>query len=1530
MLQRKGLLCVVKAMAIILLMALAMPTPVSAQSDMAARVKIQGAQGMFGDVLLVRDTDNGVIVVYGLNGAAPGQGQVTITPKDANGVNTQSPMTVNTSFIGKFPIRRINPIRIDTVNATPVTATINALRNGVVIGTGAFTLEISGEDVRKARLANPNDPNYMPPHRLLDVQVAPGFDASSAFVGKILLTQRVVVPGPGGVILDEFEGISNSVVPGSGLAERIRSVTPFSQIGVYSKPVDVVSPDRVFRIATISTETFFDGAFESNGAFMPFTIANVNSFNRDMINSDILSAAGLAPSPTDYLYFRIQAMRDNDLTTGSPPRQLLAVLPNDITAGIVEITGVVNNNPVNGQVDANAPGSGIIAVISGKADPYSLITAHIQNATTAAIPEMAVTVDQNTGATAILAATARANAAGEFTLPVPAQEVSKLIAQGILPDTFSTVPERAYLPLPEVYLIVSDPFGNVSAYHPGESLYPVEIDRSSYLNIPNNPAPPAQASPTALYSLSGVAEPESLVLAVGVTRFELTENANDPIWQQWQALKNDSWWSGIINNLVGTGNKAIYETGFARADATGNFVVSASSAYQYAVIAVDQAGNMHTSGILPGKQSTQNPVVPNTGVSSAYPFIQVTGTAEPFANIRVYGFPAGELPVTDAAVDVLPAGAAYLGDAEAGSTTQADGNGNFTLVVPSLVSRAIFVQAIDFLGNESQFVRVELVDPTTGEPLTSQLIKLANITVVNNPPRVSDIVRGQLVDPITNAPILNPQGLLKVSAFSGLLTDINTAITADMVANGQLLDVTFPFVDEIGDMVDVNPDGTFEVYVRERSRLTNQFISSFFVVALETVVDFDTGLTFVRPIGFEPIDANDGLDRIGPRIVLAPASTDIRLTEKGAGENDIMDIRKIYPAEMRMGDASLPADASPFIVVFADDTVRRSTYFKNSMITDVAYEQNVLTYTLNTAGYISELDVRIDVNSLNNRILDIQPLNALTGLQYGLGYLPIPGVTGLNLGQNYWDRTTQSISGYAVVFVALIDSSGNMSPNPIPIFLDVNVQNPDISKITAGSNSVVGEIGAVEPNSVVSLYESSDRTGWIATTQANELGGFAFNNLTFNKDEIFIATRDLAGNESVSARIAVNANAPQFTQFLILDCFGMIHTRSASIPTEPFQTREGYARALAGVELTSPTYQSKLDADSPLYVIAANGKITKIGDMGKLPLVAEQISIAGQFARDVEVISSNPFKGYILLGNGTVIPLGGAPFYGDIVTLQRGDQTIPARTRLTGNNILYSYDGTAVNISFSGANLLFDDVNGNGKIETEDKNQNGQLDIVVLPGGSVRNEDVNGNNQLDSEVVNLDVLGQGFYIDIARDLELVRNASGDVLGYVILDGNGILWPFFKDQAEQTRQQAFYQALSLPTAGFSVEDLFQAFELILDETGLIQDYILLNGYGHVYGVPGGLMGAGESTDVDNRGILTGVMNAKIFDVNIARDIRQNLVDSNNDGVLNWLDGFYVLDGYGGINPIGGAPVIKGAPFLGLDIATDLEFGAQPIR
>jgi hypothetical protein len=362
----------------------------------------------------------------------------------------------------------------------------------------------------------------------------------------------------------------------------------------------------------------------------------------------------------------------------------------------------------------------------------------------------------------------------------------------------------------------------------------------------------------------------------------------------------------------------------------------------------------------------------------------------------------------------------------------------------------------------------------------------------------------------------------------------------------------------------------------------------------------------------------------------------------------------------------------------------------------------------------------------------------------------------------------------------------------------------------------------------------------------------------------------------------------------VLDALGVLHLPDLALPTGSIFTLSAVAFDAAPGEM------------APYYILLNDGFVVRAGDSGKEPANAEQLFLSEVNAEDIEVVSSDPFAGYVLLSNGIIIPFGDAPFLGDMYTLQKGHST-SSRLRLGDDS-----------------GLLFDDLNGNGEFDTEDTNGNGRLDVIIGVGGEViLNEDINGNGLIDTDpIVNPDLLSQGFGIDIARDLEVVYATDGTVKGYVILDGYGVLWPFGEDiGAENVRPEV--------TNAIDVIDIFRSFELIVNE-GRIIDYIALNGRGQVFGLPGGPLGAGPATDVNYAGHLTVVMGAVNYGFDIARDIEMNPEDVNADGTVDYHDGFYILDGFGGVHAIGGAEALEDMDFLGFDIARDLEFGAQPLR
>lgn len=950
----------------------------------------------------------------------------------------------------------------------------------------------------------------------------------------------------------------------------------------------------------------------------------------------------------------------------------------------------------------------------------------------------------------------------------------------VVPGIFGS--DGSYIPRLNVFLGVIDIFGNENG------LTQVDLDNQS--NIFTSPAATDNGDGT--FTVTGIAEPSSIILVSGMT----------------------------VNNEV------IFHAGNALAGADGSFNIIIPRAFTYTVAAIDQAGNRSADALVNAEQTTVNPS--NLAAFGIFPNIRITGVVEANSDVLVFAFPLDQVPATATTEANQPANSFFV------DGVTADASGNFSILLPGSISRVIFVQSVDPLGNRSQFVGLNLDE--SGEPISRNLVVFRNLSVINNPPGADDLLTGQVVDVNSETPVTG----IFVNAFFSTVVG-----TSEEPAS-------FPFAEPLSTPeVAVAADGTFRLSIPDISPLSEQFIESFFLVAMERRLE---DFSFVE-VGFRRVDSNVGFDRVGPRIEFSPSSSDIQLVEAGCGVIDFLNIKNIFPA----GTASpfaLPDEALPFIFVLADGN-----------------NDNV-----------------IDVRSPDVVKLDLKPLDALIGAQFGLGNLPLPGLTGLRLGENCWDAENGLIRGNSVVFLSLVDAAGNLSPNPLPVFLDVSVENPVASLITARGVDVFGSQGSVEAFSTVSVFSNADKTGYLGSSQATSTGAFAVSGLSIQETVVFVSVRDRAGNESNTIRLNVNEpiQPPQATQFIELDALGLIHTNSSTLSSGI--SIENGARALANVD----------GSPSLFYVLQADGTITRIGESGKSPLDSEVITIPGKFARDLVVVNKDPFQAYVLLGNGMILPYGGAPFFGDIVSVQNGS-------------------AGASRIKFPDSNVMFEDVNGNGVFDSEDANGNGALDFSVDFNGVITTEDANNNGVLDSEpVINPANISQGFENDIARELEVVKDSSGNVRGYVILDGFGTMWPFGTDiGAENVRPTS--------TAGSFATDLARAFELILTDDGKILDFIMLSGTGQVFGFPGGLLKAGTATDAENAGHLSVVMGATNFGFDIARDIRLSPDDSNKDGKINYLDGFYILDGFGGIHAIGGAPAIEGAPFLGFDVARELEFG-----
>ncbi len=1346
MYHKNGLFFAVNVLVVLILFAAIAPTTVSAQSDSAARVAIQGDAEEFGDVLLVKDGDN--VIIYGLAGAVSTSGKVTVT------ADTIEPIIVNASFMGHFPSREKSPIII-TDGANLESAQISFVKSGSLqTVTGTIPLNINSPDVKKAlqdyseelgkvmRGEKASIEKGTPPHILVDI--VPETSATASSVGKVLLTQRLIVQGGGDNVtynlVDQIEGIS-----GAGLDPPIQSFPAFSKIGVYGVPVDVDNPNLQLRVYSIDTTGFVAGQFASNGYFYPFTIQNVNSSNVDEIKKGNVDSGISTPPVSDIFYLRIT---DGD-------NVFLATIANDITAAIEGDVTVVNNNA------ANAAGVDAIAILSGVADPYSVVTAYGGN-----------DVESE------WLASGEADGSGAFSISIPSTA----------PFNIDTNEFGVYASRTQVYLGLSDPFGN-------ESSSLVEVLTDNELVVTESPV--ATPQPDGTMIVAGRTEAGAIILVDGRTK-DGTE---------------------------------YYFSGAAKADADGAYaIISAIPYFDYKVTIVDQAGNSITTSAV-ADQTADAPS--NLTATADFPYIVVTGTAEPYSSIITYGFDAGVVPENPVVSETLPLGAFYLGGSSLEfpeTTAKADANGAFSLKVPHSVGRYIYLKAFDPAGNGSSYVPLELND-AEGDPLGEASVGFDSIAFINNISGVKDIITGRTINLTNNLPV------------SGVVVGIYRTTSQNAVG--------LPFVDQLAKPVAVNADGTFSLTIPDRSLDTNEFIEQFLLVAFTKAADGT-----LTDVGYILINKNDGLDRVGPSIGFTILASDIVLRQGGAGFPDMMDIRGILPS----GSGSMkdiPADALAYVCVLADGNA----------------------------------DGDIDVNSSSTYIVDFKPLNAsIPGMA-----LPIPGVSNLNLGYNYWNAKTQKVVGESEVFIAYIDAVGNFSPSPVRVKLDVEIADPDISKIAVNGSSIFAEEDAVEETNLkigettVSIFGSSDKTSLIATARAYINGGFAVVGLSIDQDYVYIVATDYAGNQSNVVKVKVT-DPVKDTDFMVLDSFGVMHTSLNTLASAGDN-----ARAISKVNET-------------VYALLGDGSIVKVAGIGKLPKDSKIVKASAGSARDIEVISDDPFAAYVLFGNGLVISYGNATFFGDIGTPDASIPRVPIE---------------------EGSSIMFLDINNNGVRDTEDADGNGILDISVGLNGVLETEDTGiegiagsaGNGVLDEEqIFNMSQTDQGFGFDIARDLELVIGTDGAVTGYVIMDGLGVMWPYGSAVNNvNIRPQ--------DTNGIAFSDQFRSFELILVD-GQIVDFISLKGNGELFAMPsdqGGVLGAGPSTDATSSGFLSSDQyGITTFGFDIARDLEMCKTDSNGDGVIDYNDGFYVLDGLGGIHELGGAAAIEGAPFLGLDIAVDLEF------
>ena len=874
-----------------------------------------------------------------------------------------------------------------------------------------------------------------------------------------------------------------------------------------------------------------------------------------------------------------------------------------------------------------------------------------------------------------------------------------------------------------------------------------------------------------------------------------------------------------------------YFAGASKADADGAYEII--SAIPYFDYQVTIVDQAGNSIITTAVADQLSDAPSNLAASADFPSIVVTGTAEPFASILTFGFNAGVVPNNPVASETLPLGAFFLG----GSSLE-----NPETTAKADASGAFSLRVPHSVG---QYIYLRSVDPAgngssyvplelvdaSGNPLGEASVGFDSIAISNNVSGVKDVLTGRAINLADNLPV------------SDIVVALYRTTSQDAV--------DLPFVDQLAKPVSVNADGTFTLNIPERSLDTEAFIEEFLLVAFTQAADGT-----LTDVGYIVINDGNGLDRVGPSIGFTILASDIILRQGGAGVPDMIDIGSILVS----GSGSLkdiPADALPYVFALADGNA----------------------------------DGDIDVNSSSTYIIDWKPLNgAIPGMP-----LPIPGVSNLNLGFNYWDATTQKPIGESEVFIAYIDAVGNFSSYPVRVQLDVEISDPDASKISASGTSIFADEGAVEGTienvgeTTVSIFGGSDKSSLIATTRAYTNGGFAVVDLSIDQEYVYIVATDWAGNQSNVVKVKVT-DPIKDSDFMVLDSFGVVHTSLTTMGSAGDSARK----------------ISK--ANETIYALLADGSIAKVAGIGKLPDEDQIIKASGGSARDIEVVSDDPFAAYVLFGNGLVITYGDAEFFGDIGTPDASIPRVPIE---------------------AGSTVMFLDINNNGVRDTEDANGNGILDISVGLNGVLETEDTGidgidgsaGNGVLDEEqILDVSQADQGFGFDIARDLELVIGTDGAVKGYVIMDGLGVLWPYGSAATNpNVRPQ--------DTNGIAFSDQFRSLELIV-ENGAIVDFISMKGNGELFAMPsdqGGVLGAGPSTDAATAGFLSAdTYGIEPFGFDIARDLEMSNADSNGDGVIDYNDGFYVLDGLGGVHAMGGAADIDGAPFLGLDIAVDLEF------
>lgn len=707
-------------------------------------------------------------------------------------------------------------------------------------------------------------------------------------------------------------------------------------------------------------------------------------------------------------------------------------------------------------------------------------------------------------------------------------------------------------------------------------------------------------------------------------------------------------------------------------------------------------------------------------------------------------------------------------------------------------------------------------------------------TITNYSRGSSDLLTVTVTDTTSNTPLDN--------LFVNLFADSN---------------LTLPLIDLNFWMTGFHGAGTVIIDVPEYLVGSDITDSSTFIDGGVIVVSDAFGTQLAR------IDIPATLDRTGPTIgfTILP-DVDLQLVERGNGSVDVLNILNILPAASN-ALTSIPADAVPFAAILAD----------------------------------GDADGAIDVNSTDIVVVAIAPFNSLMASQYGLTF-DISGVSNIQLGDNSWNASTQTVDGYEEVFVALFDTNYNFAVDPIPLRLDTRIDDPAADSITVTMTSVTGAAGAAEAGGSVSLYANASLSDYLGSAQVDDTGAFVVTYSRDSVDELFLVATDAAGNRSNPLNLKAISSQ---LQYVIADGLGLFHTSTDTLSADARET--DIIRAIA----------PHVDSNGAFYLLDGFGNVSDYrlqssqAAASPLPAIAD-LGLSADLARDIEVtsISDSASSGYILLGQGFVVPFGDAPFFGDIL----------------------DSDAERSRVLLDGTRVLLDE-NGNGEADifiNEDVNGNGILDVEVVPtddgGFELVTEDTNGNGVLDSDVedvVDMSDVHVGFNFDVARDLEVVRDVDGNIVGYVMLDGFGTLHTFGETDIE------------LDNTRVNFNYAYQALELVADGANNIVDFIAVDGEGQIVGLPDGRLGAApletEGVPRGDAGDLSGALNIDLpyFGFNILRDIEANPVDLSGNGLTgDGTDGFYVLDGYGGVHAIGGAAPLSNTIFLGFDIARDLEF------